>query len=214
MRILRIVLLVLLLLWISFSIHAYICGNGAGNGYGEEGEKDYDKGSIIETYIIEGAAYFLKANSDFQSYLSRVELSDLKVTDYNELQSILNSVYDNMVKAGKSYENLIKTAETTPYNEVTILKLFNLNYDEFAVENRLNRTIFKDVEGYLKRGDITGAFRNIHTKFYEIIEKINFLKGKLSVNDSVEIKIYWELNQDFCQTLLFGQYISEVFFAI
>jgi hypothetical protein len=195
----------------NFNINAYICGNGAGEGYGEGSD---EKGSIIETYIIEGAAFFLKANSDIQLYLNRIELSVLNGTDYNEMMSILNSAYDNMAKAKESYDNLIKTAEVTSYNDVVIFKLSNFNYDEFAEKNSLNRTIFKEVEGYLGRGNINGAFRNIHTKFCEIIEKINFLKGKLSLNEMVEIKIYWKLNQDFCQTLLFGQYISEVFFAI
>ena len=35
-----------------------------------------------------------------------------------------------------------------------------------------------------------------------------------SGNIMVEIKIYWKLNQDFCQTLLFGQYVAEIFYEM
>jgi hypothetical protein len=34
------------------------------------------------------------------------------------------------------------------------------------------------------------------------------------INNMVEIKIYWKLNQDFCQTLLFGKYVAEIFYEI
>jgi hypothetical protein len=198
----------------SFNAFSYFFGNGAGGGYGDGVEGTIGKCSTIETYIIEGAGYFLKANSDILSYLNRVELSDSEGIDYNERLAVLNSAYYNMLQAKNRYDTLIGIAGLTPYNENVIAALKDFNYDEFSGKNLLNIAILKEVESYLNKGDITGAFKNIRIKFVEIIDRINTIKGYLTSGKTAEITELWRLNQDFSQTLLFGQYIAEVFYAI
>jgi hypothetical protein len=195
----------------SMSAFACICANGAGDGYIPEKTNGTN---VIETYVIEGAGYFLNANSSILLLLNKVEMAELKGADYSEFRTILDDAVYNMKEAKLTYDNLIKTAEATPYNQnvITILKTFN--YDAFAENNGLNSLIFKVVENHLGSGDITGSFKKINTKFTKIIDMLAAMSETISSNQTPDISALWKLNQESSQTLLFGQYIAQVFYEL
>ena len=133
--------------------------NGSGNGYTSG---DYDSGIkntlSIETYVIQGAGYFLEANSCIQSILNRVELQDFNGIDYNELDRLVNRALQNITIAGKEYTKLIQLAEVTPYNQEFIFQLKSFDYRSFMAETGLNSVVFSKLRAYLEKGDITGTF--------------------------------------------------------
>lgn len=202
---------------LSVNLFPCMCCNGSGDGYDSSSDSGANaslKGNIIETYVIEGAGSFLNAQAKIMMLLNKVEMSDLKGIDYNELQAIVSSALEYMKDARLSYDNLIKTAEKTPYKENVTAKLVSFGYDEFSVENNLNPTIFQKVKNYLSVGDITGTYRKIYDKFGKIINLLNLIKNEISANKTPELPNLWKLNQVSSQTLLFGQYIAIVFSEI
>lgn len=210
----KIIILCLFVTFMNISVYSRICGNGAGDGYGDEGDETNGKGTVIEIYIIEGAGHFLKTNSDISLFLNKIELADLRGIDYDEVSLIIDSAWKSINRAKDTYNDLIKIAEVTPYNEIVIEKLVNFNYTSFMKENGLNSVILKEVEEYLKIGDITGTFRRIRSSFDRIIEHINLIKGDITLNKMPDLKNMWTLNKEITHTLLFGQYMSEIFHEI
>lgn len=199
----------------SMNLCPCICANGAGDGYSNEGSAGKStRSSMIETYIIEGGGSFLNAQSDILLFLNKIEMSALKGIDFSELQAIIHNAIYHMREAKLSYDNLIKVAEVTPYNTGVINKLVSFNYNEFCDEKNLNPIIFKKVKEYLNAGDITGTYRKINSKFNKILGLLDVIKSEISLNKTPELADLWKLYQECSHTLLFGQYIAEVFYEI
>jgi len=211
-------LLIIFLMLISIAImqnftFAYIFANGSGGGYGG-GSGDDDAGSScisIEMLVVEGAGYYLNAQTDIMSFLHRMEMSGKYNVNLFELNTILLRALNNMYMAAATYDLLISTAEVTPYNETIIMKLKNFNYEQYMLEQGMNPSIFKEVEAYLGQGDITGMYRQIRANLKDIIEILKSIKSDVSIFKMPPLSRVWQLNEMCFHTLIFGQYAARVF---
>jgi hypothetical protein len=95
-----------------------------------------------------------------------------------------------------------------------LLKLKNFDYNQFRVDCGLKIEVFREVESYLKNGDITGAFKRIRSSFKEIISRLETMHEELSQNKIPALNSLWDLNELCSSTLQFGQYVSRVFYKI
>ena len=198
-----------------FNSFSRIKNNGSGGGYEEEDDEKVNGMNItIETYISEGGGYYLSANSDIQTILKTIELQDIQSIDFIELNNVLDKAISKMRNAILTYENLIKKAESTPYNEYVLSLLEDFDYTNFMIEKGLNSVVFMEVEGYLKEGDITGIFKNTYNSFTDILEMLNLIKVEISKNNIPELSIFWRLNETLSESSLFGSYVARVFSAI
>jgi hypothetical protein len=190
--------------------------NGAGGGY-DEGSGDESLGcggSLIENYIIAGAGYYLEAYSSILSFFNRVELAGENTRDFYQWQLILYKAITRVNQAAAAYDLLIREAETTQYNETVLLKLKNFDYARFRVEFGLKIEIFQEVESYLKAGNITGVFKRIRASLKEIHYRLETLYAEVTQNKMPALVSLWDLNELCSSTLLFGQYLSRVFYKI
>ena len=211
------ILVILLFTAIPINLFPIIFANGSGGCYGGgqgEGETAAVKNAgIIEYFVIEGAGYYLNAHSEILTYLNRLELSYGRVDAYEWLP-ILDKALINMENAIAIYQVLIQMAEVTPYNETVIEKLKAFDYHQFMVENGLNESIFKEVESYLKNGDITGVYRRIYTKFQEMKGLLLSIRHDVSLYKIPPLPDNWRLNELCSLTLVLGQYMSYVFYSL
>jgi hypothetical protein len=213
--IMKVFLGVLMLILINTFVYSYIVGNWADCGFGGGGGESKSLESFnIRIYIIEGAGYFLNSHSGIQTFLNRVELSELNGIDFNEMREILYKAIEDMEKAKDSYYSLIKEAYRTQYNPVMINFLLKFDYDIFREEKGLNLTIFENVKNYLSRGDIRGVFSTFLSNSENILELLYNIKELMDADKLPDISILWRLNQDYIEAHLFGQYTSEIFHEI
>jgi hypothetical protein len=200
------------------NVSSVICANGSGGGYGEGSGEDASGAGIsniwIEMYVIEGAKYFLAANSDIMTFLNRVENSGFAGMNFYEARQVLDRAYLNMHYAVSVYECLIWTAEMTPYNEDVINQLAAFDYTGLMMENGLNSATFGEVAGYLQNGDITGTYKHIHSRFKTILGIITSLQADINAGKVPSIPLCWKLGETCSQTLLFGGYLSRVFYSL
>ena len=210
----------LILLMIPAVVFPRVLANGSGSGYGGgEGTSSNVAGSqsqfdTIEMYVIKGAGFYLNAYSDILVLLNRVEESDLIGMDYHEGRQISERALDNMYNAIYTYYYLIRRAEMTPYNETVITKLMAFDYVGFMEKWGLNSVLFKKVEEFLRKGDITGMYKYIYIELTAIVQILHHIRDELSLGKLPELSILWKLNERCSQTLLFGQYTSRVFYAV
>jgi hypothetical protein len=211
----------LMLITVNINVFSRIVHNGSGSGYdGGSGGSSVNSSQIsnitnsIEGYIIEGAGFYLKGTACIQSLLHRVELQDANSIDNAELTQLVNNALDNISKARETFEKLIETAESTPYNPVVIDRLNRFDYETFMTNNSLNPVIFKELGSYLSHGDITGTFTRSYFSFSRIELLLLSIKSGLSMNRMPVIQVFWELNEVCAETTLFGSYAARVFHEI
>ena len=202
-----------MLLTAHFNAFAYICHNGSGSGFGSPGESA-GTANPVEALIIEGAGYYLQANTSIQLLLNRVELQDMNGIDNAELMQLTDNALHSINLARDTYQRLIKTARYTPYNQTIIHRLKHFAYDTFMREKGLNPVTFKELKSYLYRGNITGTFRRTYRCICMIHRLLTSIKMSLSINRQPGMKIYWNLNETCANTTLFGSYAARLFSEI
>jgi len=215
----RAVILILVIFFMNSEVFSVVFANGAGGGYEDPGGGKTNfaiikENYIIETYIEKGGGYFLNAFSSILSFSNRIEMKNLEGFDSEEIQMMLDSAINNIISAKDTYYILIQIAQDTPYDPEIISKLRIFYYQYFMIEYSLNSEIFKEVEGYLKNGDITGTFIRIYNSFIKIEGLLLAIKYELSLNKMPTLSKIWEINEIASNTLTFGQYITRIFYAI
>lgn len=199
--------------------YPYINLNGAGSGYGEGGDDDstgiqsVDYQSI-EYYIQAGGTYYLEANSQVQTLLKLVEQQDIHGVNYFEMQFVVNRALYNMQMAKQTYEQLIRKAENTPYNENFLAQLREFDYDSFMQKNSLNPVLFDLVRQYLQNGDITGMFKRTYADVTVMIDLLVNIRDSVYQYGLPGISLFRQLNEKQALSSVFGSYTARVFSEI
>jgi hypothetical protein len=204
----------IIIILMPINLIAIICANGSGGSFCDEESISQGKpggSNLIESHVIEGAGHFLNAYSNILLFLNRVEKSDLEEMDYNEAALILDRAIDNMENALTVYNRLIAIAERTPYNKNAIDKLMDFDYKGFMIKNGLNIEIFKNLERYLKNGDVTGMYIYINGNFQKIKKMLKTIKNDIDAVIMTENSKLWLLNEKCSEIIIFGQYASRIF---
>ena len=170
--------------------------------------------STIRTGIIVGAGYFLDSYSDIILLLNKIEMADLNGVDYNDLRGTLYSAIEKMEGAMEAYTFLIQSAEITPYNQEKINRLVSFDYTGFQETKAINSTICKDVDLYLKAGDVTGFFGKMLSDMKTILGMLYQVKVTIDNDQFPENSPLWKLNRKYSETLQDGQYAAEIFYAV
>ncbi len=168
----------------------------------------------IETYVIEGAGYFLDGYSEMLKFSNRYELADLNGVDFIEMSKILDGAILNMEKAKEAYSGLILKAESTPFNQQAMEKLIKFNYSGFTRKHDVNKPIYNEVVSFLKRGDLPGLNRYNYSNILSIIEKLRDLKDDISLSRLPDVMKIIEINELFSKQLMAGQYGASIFRSI
>jgi hypothetical protein len=212
------ILIVCIFIFILNSNTAFGCiwQNGAGGGYGggsggEGGDGTSAINNTIEYYITLGAGHYLKANSNFQEFLTMVEMRDIRGIDFTAMQNSAGSALENLENSEFIYMLLVNQAEATPYNETVINRLKDFDYQSFMMENDLNPVVFAEVEGFLQKGDITGLLKKVHADLVKIVEMLKPVNEELALNRVPQLPVIWRINETFSHMSLFGSYTARVF---
>lgn len=168
----------------------------------------------IGNLSIVGAGYYLKSHSDMIIFLNMIEISELSGLDYDGLRNTLDSAIENMEKARDTYYQLKSLVAVTPYNQEVIDKLLVFNYDGFQNNRGLNAVIFGKVKKFLSVGDVRGVYYLFYEDLELLFERIKNLKSIVDNERVLEIYELWRINQKYSELQLFGQYVSEVFYAL
>jgi hypothetical protein len=171
-------------------------------------------GYLLKQLITGAAGHYLNSYSSYLTMLNRIELADEAGIDYNDLKVIIDISIDNMEKAKNDYTRLKETADQTPYRQEVVQKLLTFDYEGFQNSKALNKSIFKEVESFLKRGDIRGIYSRVISNTGSILTKLCEIKKDVDEEKFPQMEYLWRLNQEYSEVLLFGQYVAEIFAKI
>jgi len=168
----------------------------------------------IDNYVIDGAGYFLEAYSNTLLLMKKIEWNSKEGFKNDELNLLVDNALKNMELAREAYGNLTRIADNTPYNQSIIEKLKSFDYDAFQKENALNPVVFSLVKAYLGNGEIRKLIYYFSSTIDEITGLLKHVKGQIDAGNFTPVKEIWKLNGLFSESLLFGQYVSQVLYVL
>lgn len=225
-RLLKGLLIVVFSMVVTANGFAVVLLNGSGTGYCDGNPPPPDCGDLtaismeasvtgtIEDMVVDGAASYLLAYSEYLTFLNHVELSERNGMDFEEAGKILDAALGNVKKAKTTYYGLVLRAESTPYNPAVLAQLAAFDYDKFKEANHLNRDIFNEVEGYLKNGDITGTYILTYSTVKEIEYMLVAARFSIALKRMPVLDDLLVINEKLSRTLIFGQFTAQVFGAL
>lgn len=150
-----------LLLALNVKGFPYICLNGVGTAYIEPLAKQGTVDDAIEEKIIAAAGHFLAGRAQIQKLLVMIELKDINGLNSATFDPVIGAALYNIQQAKGFYQQIIKRADMTPYNALTLNQLKSFPYEELQGTEGLNRTIFAKVKMYLKMAISRGYLRAV-----------------------------------------------------
>lgn len=197
------------------SLYSLVFANESDNGYDDPPRPPgAEKSSSIREYVLRGAGYFLNGYSDILLFLSTLELAELEGLRCEQVAEMINLAAADMENARAVYDALKHQADQTPYNPLVIHQLEVFDYSRFMEQNGLDPFVFKKVETYLSEGDVRGVYHYIYENLEEILEVLYRIRSAVNAETFPHIPDLWALNQICSETLLFGQYVANVFHEI
>lgn len=213
---LKIVLIVCLILGINSSLLSYVIFNRGDELFiTNNPPTSYNSSSTtIQKCIIHGAAIFLDSYAHTLSFLRAVEMSDITGIDQEELKSQIGQAVKGMAVARDTYKTLYKIAGVTPYNPDMVERLMAFDYDTFRESKGLSTAVFAEVATFLKKGDVRGVFGKLLSGNETILKMLIGIQADVDCGKFPYIEKLWRINDIFIDTMRFGQYTAEVFYAI
>jgi hypothetical protein len=97
---------------------------------------------------------------------------------------------------------------------VVIEALKNFNYDRYCESNGLNNEIFNEVKGYLIKGQVSEIYGKLLEDMETMIVLLQSVKKNIDNNLFPPVRTVRQLNHNYSTSLLFGQYVADIFEAL
>jgi hypothetical protein len=165
----------------------------------------------LDNYIIEGAGYFLESYSNTLLFMKKIELSDVEGFNRDELNVVLEKAIYNIKLASSVYLQIIKETESLPYDVAVLISLKKFDYAAFRSEIFADKEIFNEAREYMHKGDIRGVYKKMLANTEQIAGILTRMKDKVNGGVLAIIADTYMVNQTFSRSLLFGQYVAQVF---
>ena len=163
--------------------------------------------------ISEAGTFFIQSCRDYQDFLKYLEQSEYNTVDNNVLLNAIESAVKNIETANSKYYEILVKSKSLEVNPVVMQMLIEFDYSNFQEKKNLIPSIFNEVESFLKSGNLPGVYERTYIATNDILQRMKYIKSLIEVN-SLDLSKFWEANQLFLKTELFGQYVSQVFFEI
>lgn len=186
--------------------------NGSGRGY-EEPLGKYTAGSF-EGYVAEGAGYFLDSYAHMLLFMKKLEVGGENSVKDTDTALLLDAALKSMEQAYKTYVELKRQADATPYNLAVIDGLLKFDYENFRTAYGIEDKSFDRARDYLGKGDIRSVYGAMVADTEIIFRLLLRVKTQVSAGTFPSTWDVWKLDRAYSDTARFGQYVSRVFDAM
>ncbi len=211
-----IIFLITVIIAFSFNLSGWYMANGTCIAFTNQCAENGIKGSIpVLGELIPGAAVsFLESARDFEDFLKEVEKSELYGFNYTVLQAAIEKAIAGMDNARCKYQEILNLSKGLAMDAGILEKLNKFDYNGLQSRYHLNSPVFKKAASFCLSGDIIGIYNHTFDTTTAILENLNQIKAKLEKESLPELNLIWETGQLYCESELFGQYVSRIFYEI
>jgi hypothetical protein len=164
--------------------------------------------------IADSASELLQSASDAFLFLNEVEIADKNGLNVGAALQRVDLAAARVEQALRLFRDIITVGSEVGYDKSRIGKLKGFSYDQFALDNGLNRETMTQVSAFLGRGDVLGFYRRHAGNLQVLLNTLNCIKADLMVGKLSENRVLWSLLQQYNNTMMFGNYASLVFYKI
>ncbi|MCX6578613.1 MAG: hypothetical protein NT166_00340 [Candidatus Aminicenantes bacterium] len=186
--------------------------NKSGGGFVDTGVSPASVG--LEDYVVAGAGYFLESYADTLLFMKKLEVGGENSLKDADTALLLEAALKNMEQAHKTYLELKRLADITPYNTAVADALIKFNYDGFQAAYSIDDRMFDRVRETLGKGDIRAVYGLIITDAETIIKRLNQVKSQVDAGAFPSTWDVWQLDRAYSDSARFGQYVSRIFDAL
>lgn len=199
--------LVIVLMVIGFyvGLNAFIMLNGIPPCDGEK---------AIERLTVDAASYFLQSNADALLLLSEIEISGANGLNFARALEFTESAIEKLEKARADYLEMIIVSKSPCDKAALIEKLQAFDYGRLAGEEQLNKEIMSLAASYLVKGDIPGVYEKTTSDVNVILSGLYEMRDLLKKEVQPDLDSCWTLLHRYSDTLLFGNYVTLVFYHL
>ena len=157
---------------------------------------------------------FLDSTRDFEDFLKEVEKAELYGPNYPVLQAAIEKAIAGMDQARRKYEEILNISKGLAMDAGILEKLYQFDYNGLQSKYLFNAPVFEKAASFCRSGDIIGIYNHTFDTTTAILENLNQIKAKLEKESLPELYLIWETGQLYCESELFGQYVSRIFYEI
>jgi hypothetical protein len=157
---------------------------------------------------------FMESTRDFEDFLKEVEKAELYGPNYPVLQTAIEKAIAGMDNARCKYQEILSLSKGLAMDAVILEKLYQFDYKGLQSKYLLNFPVFKKAAAFCQRGNVIGIYNHTFKTISRILENLNQIKAKLEKESLPELYLIWETGQLYCESELFGQYVSRIFYEI
>lgn len=168
----------------------------------------------LENYVVEGAGHFLDSYANTLLFMKKLELSGKDSAVDVEAALLLNNALKSMEMANRTFLELKRLADITPYDTAVTDALRQFDYDKFRAAYNIDDKIFDRVRDYLGKGDIRAVYRDIAIDIDTIIKRLKQVKTQVDAGIFPATWDVWSLDRAYSDSERFGQYVARVFDAL
>lgn len=165
----------------------------------------------LEELVVTSAGYYLDSYSNLLATMHAVELSQPGQFNQQELQLLLEKTIQTLKKANDTYISLKQVADISSYNATVLDYLLTFDFDGFAATNHCRVEAFSRVKKYLNIGNTRAIYNEMISDTAKILDMLMQFKADVDAGLFPNIPNLWKINQAYSDTLLFGQYVAQVF---
>jgi hypothetical protein len=169
---------------------------------------------ILGQLIPDAAINFFESSRDFQDFIKEVEKAELYGANYPVLQIGIDKAIAGMENARCKYMEIVNISETLEMDIIIMEKLIEFDYEGLKSRYNLNPSIFEKAAAFCQEVDVMGIYKHTFDTITSILENLYRIKATLEKNLLPELYIIWETGQMYCESEIFGQYVSRIFYEI
>lgn len=172
----------------------------------------------IPGLTVNAASNFLQSNADALLFLNEVEISEINGFNLVRSRELIDSAIEKLEKARVNYEGMVVIVDgpgVPPCDKlVADGKLLTFDYDGLVAQEGLNKEIMSLVASYLVKGDIAGVYKKVLADVDVILADLNTMRDMLKKEVQPGLASCWTLLHRYSDTILFGNYVTLVFYHL
>lgn len=203
------VLVVGFVLGFSPALQAAWVGNSIGGGAGGT-----ESSSEAESFVIDGASYFLRSYSDIFLLLNESEAGLKTGFNLDRAHQQVQSALSMVLLSRSSYSRALVAIRSMDFDPGWMQALKAFDYQGLAAARHLHPIVMDRVAGFLKSGDVIGLYQQFMDDLKTMSTSLLNIDKDAKKGIVPGMETLRTLYQDYSDFMLFGYYTSLVFSEI
>ena len=167
---------------------------------------------------VDAASNFLQSNANVLLFLNEVEISEYNGFNFVRALEFVGSAIEKLEKARTDYGEMVVMSDgpgAPPCDKMVANgKLQTFDYEGLVAKEQLNKEIMSLAASYLVKGDVPGVYKKMLADVDLILAELYAMRDTLKKEAQPNLASCWTLLHRYSDTILFGNYVTLVFYHL